>query len=142
VIHRLILPVEGRPTYLRCATTPPWFLLAGLTSMAALCRRTPVRVQGVVARWRHAFGASASSTLGISAGAGGGELMAGVYDAIRVLALEHRGCGELRGDAELLTPEGYEECVRCSCGARLEQWVSPAVAEADLLHSALLAFEH
>ena len=68
--------------------------------------------------------------------------MAGVYDAIRVFALEHKGCGELGGDAEPLTPEGYEVWVSCSCGARLEQWVSSVDAEADLLRSTLLAFEN
>jgi hypothetical protein len=68
--------------------------------------------------------------------------MAGVYDAIRVFALEHRGRGQLRGDAEPLTPEGYEVWVSCSRGSRLEQWVSPADAEADLRRSALLAFEN
>ena len=71
-----------------------------------------------------------------------GALMAGVHDAIRVFALEHRRCGDLSGDAEPLTPEGYEVWVRCGCGARLEQWVSPADAEADLLRSALQAFEN
>ncbi len=49
--------------------------------------------------------------------------MAGVYDAIRVFAFEHRGCRELRYDAEPLTPEGYAVWVACGCGARLEQWV-------------------
>jgi len=68
--------------------------------------------------------------------------MAGVYDAIRVFVLEHRGCGELRGDAEPITPEGYAVWVSCRCGARLDQWVSPADAEADLLRFALLAFEN
>jgi len=34
--------------------------------------------------------------------------MLGVYDAIRVFVLEHRGCGELRDDAEPITPEGDE----------------------------------
>ncbi len=68
--------------------------------------------------------------------------MAGVYDAIRVFALEHRGFGELCGDAEPITPEGYEVWVSCRCGARLEQWVAPADAEADLLRSALLALEN
>ena len=33
--------------------------------------------------------------------------MAGVYDAIRIFALEHRSCGELRYDAEPLTADGY-----------------------------------
>jgi len=66
--------------------------------------------------------------------------MAGVYSELRGFALAHRGCGELRGDADPLTPEGYRLWARCSCGARLERWVRPADAEADLLRSALLAF--
>ncbi len=77
-----------------------------------------------------------------SAGVPLGVAMAGVYDAIRVFALEHRGCGELRYDAEPLTPEGSEVWVSCGCRARLEQWVAAADAEAVLLHSALLAFEN
>jgi hypothetical protein len=72
----------------------------------------------------------------------GDQVVAGVYDALRIFALEHRGCGDLRGDAEPITSEGYEFWVRCGWGARLEQWVSPADAEADLLRSALLAFEN
>jgi len=39
--------------------------------------------------------------------------MAGVCDAIRIFALEHRGCGDLRYDAEPITPEGYAVCVSC-----------------------------
>ncbi len=68
--------------------------------------------------------------------------MADVYDAIRIFALEHRGCGELRYDAKPLTPEGYAVWVACGCGARLDQWVSPEDAAEDLLRSALLAFEN
>jgi hypothetical protein len=33
--------------------------------------------------------------------------MAGVYAELRGFALAHRGCGELRGDADPLTPDGY-----------------------------------
>ena len=68
--------------------------------------------------------------------------MAGVYDAIKIFALEHRGCGELRYDAQPITPEGYAVWVACPCGARIDQWVSSADAEADLLRSTLLAFEN
>ena len=68
--------------------------------------------------------------------------MAGVYDAIRVFALEHRSCGGLRGNAEPITLDGHAVWVSCSCGARVEQWVSPADAEPDLLRSTLLAFEN
>jgi hypothetical protein len=66
----------------------------------------------------------------------------GVYSDLRGFALAHRGCGEVHGDADPLTLEGYRLWVRCSCGARLERWVTPADAEADLLRSALLAFEN
>ncbi len=68
--------------------------------------------------------------------------MAGVNDATRVFALEDRTCGDLRCDAEPLTAEGYAVWVACSCGARIDQWVSLADAEADLLRSTLLAFEN
>ena len=68
--------------------------------------------------------------------------MAGVYFGLRTFVLEHRGCGELHGDADSPTPEGYRLWARCSCGAQLERWVSPADAERDLLRSALLAFEN
>jgi hypothetical protein len=66
----------------------------------------------------------------------------GVYSDPRGFALAHRSCGELRGDADPLTPAGYGLWVACSCGARFERWVTPADAEADLLRSALLAFEN
>ncbi|HKX02190.1 MAG TPA: hypothetical protein VJX71_06805 [Methylomirabilota bacterium] len=42
--------------------------------------------------------------------------MADVYDAIRVFVLEHRGCGELRGDAEPITP-GLNPCSRTRSAA-------------------------
>ena len=67
--------------------------------------------------------------------------MPGAYSEIRGFALAHRSCGELSGNADELTPAGYRLWARCSCGARLDRWVTPADAEADLLRSALLAFE-
>jgi hypothetical protein len=66
----------------------------------------------------------------------------GVYSELRGFALLRRSCGELRGGADPLTPEGYRLWARCSCGAQLERWVTPADAEEDLLRSALLAFEN
>jgi hypothetical protein len=66
--------------------------------------------------------------------------VAGVYAELRGFVLAHRTCGQLRGDAEAPTSAGYRVWVTCSCGARLERWVTPADAEADLLRSALLAF--
>jgi len=68
--------------------------------------------------------------------------MAGVYSALRAFVLEHRACGELRGDADPITPRGYRVWARGYCGARLERWVTPEDAEADPLRSALLAFEN
>ena len=53
----------------------------------------------------------------------------GVYSELRRFTIAHRGCGELHGDAGPLTPEGYRLWARCSCGARLERWVTPADAE-------------
>jgi hypothetical protein len=69
-------------------------------------------------------------------------MMAGVYSDLRGFVLAHCDCGELHGDADPLTPEGYRVWARCSCGAHLERWVTPADAEADLLYSTLLAFEN
>jgi len=66
----------------------------------------------------------------------------GVYAELRGFVQAHRGCGLLRGDAERPTPWGYRLWVTCPCGARLERWVTPRDAEADLLRSALLAFEN
>jgi hypothetical protein len=68
--------------------------------------------------------------------------MAGVYSDLRDFAARHRGCGQPTGDADPLTPGGYRVWARCPCGARVERWVTAADAEADLLRSALLAFEN
>ncbi len=72
----------------------------------------------------------------------GGNLMPGVYSGLRDFALAHRACGERRGGADPLTPQGSRLWASCACGARLERWVTPADAEEDLLKSALLAFEN
>jgi hypothetical protein len=68
--------------------------------------------------------------------------VARVYDAIRVFRLEHKSCGQLRGDAEPLTLEGYWIWAACSCGKRLDRWVTEDDAEFDLLRLGLLAFEN
>src|SRR5689334_10319092 len=39
--------------------------------------------------------------------------MAGVYSVLRAFFLEHRDCGELRGDADPITGEGYRVWARC-----------------------------
>jgi hypothetical protein len=46
----------------------------------------------------------------------------GVCSDLCGFVLAHRGCGELRGDAEPLTPAGYRLWVAYSCGARFERW--------------------
>ncbi len=92
--------------------------------------------------WRGGGRTCSSAFASIAARSEEGPLMAGVFDAIRVFVLEHRGCGQLCGDVESIAPEGYEVQVSCRCEVRLEQWVTAADAEADLLRSALLAFEN
>ncbi len=51
----------------------------------------------------------------------------GVYSELRGFALAHRGCGELHGGADPLTPDGYRLWARCSCGARSCSSTSRAV---------------
>ncbi len=68
--------------------------------------------------------------------------MAGVYAELRGFVMAHRSCGVLRGNAEPAIEAGYRLWVACPCGARFERWVTPEDAEADLLRSALLAFEN
>jgi hypothetical protein len=68
--------------------------------------------------------------------------MAGVYDAIRIFALEHRGCGELRYDASRSRPWATRSGWRAAVGRELTRGVSPADAEADLFRSTLMAFEN
>lgn len=65
----------------------------------------------------------------------------GVYTDLRDFVMAHRACGQPTGDADPLTPAGYRVWARCPCGARFERWVTADDAEADLLRSALLAFE-
>lgn len=50
----------------------------------------------------------------------------------------HRACGRLGGDADLPVPEGYRFWVACSCGARFERWITPEVADQELLTSVVL----
>jgi hypothetical protein len=68
--------------------------------------------------------------------------MGSVYEALRGFALAHRACGELRGDADPIELHGYRVWAACSCGARLERWVTPDDAQEDLLRTDLLTFEN
>jgi hypothetical protein len=72
----------------------------------------------------------------------GNILMAGVYAELRDFALAHRRCGDLWSDVGPLERDGYLLAVACSCGARLERWITSADAEEDLLRSTMLAFEN
>ena len=70
-------------------------------------------------------------------------MLPGVYAELRNFALAHRRCaGRRRVDASLATPSGYSVLVKCGCGQEFTSWVTPKDAEADLLRSALLAFEN
>jgi len=44
----------------------------------------------------------------------------GIFAELRGFVLAYRACGELRGDADPATPEGYRLWASCSCGARLK----------------------
>lgn len=63
----------------------------------------------------------------------------GVFENLERFVAVHRACGTLTGGAEVPTPEGYLLWVVCSCGAVFGRWVTPEVAERDLVTSALLA---
>jgi hypothetical protein len=52
----------------------------------------------------------------------------------------HRLCGRLSSDVGALTETGYHLQLACSCRAAFEQWVTPEIAERDLLGSRLPAF--
>src|ERR1700738_5564079 len=44
----------------------------------------------------------------------------GIFPELRGFVLAYRACGELRGDADPATPEGYRLWASCSCDARLK----------------------
>jgi hypothetical protein len=52
----------------------------------------------------------------------------------------HGRCGGLVGDATPPTEAGYCLWIACSCGARLEHWVTPEAAERDLIYTRLGVF--
>jgi hypothetical protein len=65
-----------------------------------------------------------------------------VYAEVHRFYLIHRACGTLRAQVDPETQAGYQLTLICSCGASFRRWVTPTDAEADLLHSALLAFDN
>ena len=52
----------------------------------------------------------------------------------------HRPCGELTSEGGEPEAEGYALRIACVCGAAFERWVTPDMADHDLLRSALTAF--
>jgi hypothetical protein len=52
----------------------------------------------------------------------------------------HRACGDLTSDVGELTGAGYRVQLVCSCGAAFARWVTPEIADDDLLRSGLLTF--
>ena len=62
-----------------------------------------------------------------------------VFEVVAAFVQEHRGCGGLWGDANPLTPDGYYFRLACSCGARLDRWVTEEMAIEDLVWSPLAA---
>jgi hypothetical protein len=66
----------------------------------------------------------------------------GVFAEVETFVGRHGGCGELTGDAEPPTPCGYSLWLTCRCGATLKRWITPEMAEDDLLRSRLLALSN
>jgi hypothetical protein len=58
-----------------------------------------------------------------------------VSQALQQFAQAHRHHGDLVGNADAPTQEGYRLWVRFACGARIERWVTVEAAEDDLLRS-------
>jgi len=51
----------------------------------------------------------------------------------------HRPCRELTSEVSGPAAEGYALRIPCVCGAAFERWVTPDMADRDLLRSRLLA---
>jgi hypothetical protein len=65
-----------------------------------------------------------------------------VSQALQQFAQEHHHHGDLVGNADAATAEGYRFWVRCACGERFERWVTEARVVEDLVRSGLLALEN
>ena len=60
-------------------------------------------------------------------------LLADLEEFIR----HHRPHGTMTGDATEPAWNGYRVTVGCPCGVVFERWVTPAIAEEDVLQAAL-----
>jgi hypothetical protein len=63
----------------------------------------------------------------------------GVFAEVEAFVGRHGGCGELTGGAEPPEPYEYSLWLTCRCGATMERWITPEMAENDLLRSSLFA---
>ncbi len=64
----------------------------------------------------------------------------GTFPEVEEFVHAHRACGELTWTAPPPTPEGYRLRIACSCGARVDRWVTLEAAEDDLLKTRLTIF--
>jgi hypothetical protein len=62
-----------------------------------------------------------------------------MFEEIELFVTAHRACGELTSDVGEITENGYRLQLACSCGATFERWVTPEIADEDLIRSGLLA---
>jgi len=51
----------------------------------------------------------------------------------------HAVCGGLTGAADAPTARGYRLWIACACGGMFEWWVTPEMADEDLVWSNLLS---
>ena len=66
----------------------------------------------------------------------------GLYTNLEQFVQTHRPHGELTWWAGQPTPDGYRVRLLCPCEAVFRKWVTPEMAEHDLLRSGLPAFEN
>jgi hypothetical protein len=64
----------------------------------------------------------------------------GVFAEVEAFVARHNACGELTGDTGPQTSYGYSLWLSCRCGATMERWITPEMAESDLIWSRLIAF--
>jgi hypothetical protein len=62
-----------------------------------------------------------------------------MFEELERIVVAHRLCGKLTGHMCELTATGYPVQLTCCCGASFERWVTPEMADHDLLRSRLLA---
>jgi hypothetical protein len=63
-----------------------------------------------------------------------------MFEEVERFMTAHRPCGELTAAVDEPMETGYGLQVACSCGCVFEQWVTPEMADDDLLRSRLFAF--